>query len=362
MSSETGVLRLFPMKCTLVILSVMLLIGCRERVFLDTVPEDFQLISINGLIHNAEGPYFVEIHETQEADRPPLPVDDAQVTLFDANGNQENCLYKENGKYACPGVSVTGVPGGEYHIEVQVNGDTYTSSQEIMPGVLGTNRLEWEERAVPRTSQAGIDVEENLVVFDMFAELPEVTEPTYMVWQMYETFQIRETDFPDPFGHIPPPCFITQNIGVQNFYTLPLTEFTGSNYFLESVIERRIDISFLVKHIFSIRQSSVTENYYSYLQNVNTLTSSSGSLFDPPAGRVVGNISHEGNGLEPVGYFAAVTQDTTHTVIYQAELEEFILDLCLYDPFKREYPPICLDCLLISNSTLEKPYWWDRVR
>ena len=350
------------MKSTLAVLWLVCMLGCRERVFQDTLPNDFQLISINGLIHNAEGPYFVEIHETQEADRPPIPVGHAQVTLLDGHGNHELCLYEEDGKYACPGISVRGVPGGEYQIEVQVDGDTYTSTQEIMPGVLGTNRLEWEERPVPRTSQSGIDVEETLVVFDMFAELPEVTAPTYMVWQMYETFQIRETDFPDPFGFIPPPCFITQNIGVQNFYTLPLTEFTGSNYYLGSVIERKIDISFLVKHIFSIRQSSVTENYFNYLRNINTLTSASGSLFDPPAGRVMGNISHEGDGLEPVGYFAAVMQDTTHSVIYQAELESFILDLCIYEPFKREYPPICLDCLLVSNSTFDKPYWWDRVR
>lgn len=343
------------------LMSMVMLFSCRERVFLNTVPDNFQLIAINGLIHNGEGPYYIEVEKTSEADQPPEIINDATVYLFDGEGNQEFCRFLEDGRYVCPGNVVRGTPGGQYHIEVSVGSDVYTSDPEIMPGALGTTRLEWEERAVSRTSSTGIDVNETRVVFDMFAELPEVSAPTYMAWQMIETFQIRPTDFPDPFGHIPPPCFITQNIGVQNFYTLPLTTFTGSNYYLESVIERRIDISFLVKHIFSVYQSSVTESYYNYLGNVNILTSATGSLFDPPAGRVVGNINHEGDGLDPVGFFAAVSQDTTHTVIYQAELDTYILDLCLYEPFK-EYPPICLDCLLIPRSTWTKPYWWDQVQ
>lgn len=336
--------------------------GCRERIFLEANPDDFQLISINGLIDNSEGPYFVEVQETRDAERAPLPIEEALVTLIDENGNSEAFTHLGDGRYACPGDVVRGVPGGAYRIEVQVGGAVYSSETERMPSILGTSRLEWEETQVPGTSQTGVDFEVTRLEFDMFASLPEVTEPVFLQWQMMETFQIRPTDFPDPFGSIPPPCFITQNIGVQNFYSLALNEFSSSNYFLESVIQREIDISFLVKHIFSIRQSSVTEDYFNYLEQVRTLTEATGSLFDPPAGRVRGNISQEGNGLPAVGYFAAVASDTTHMVIYRDEIESFIVDQCRYDVTKFTYPRICLDCLEIPRSTYQEPYWWSRVQ
>lgn len=346
-----------------ILLVSLIFSGCRERIFLESVPQDFQLIAINGLIDNSEGPYFVEVQETRDADRAPIPVDVAQVTLFDAMGNSEGCLYQENGRYMCPGNVVRGVPGGIYHIEVRVGNDLYTSIPETMPPVtLGTNRLEWEEVELPSTTQSGINIETTVLEFDMFAELPETTEPTFLQWQFAETFQIRETDFPDPFGAIPLPCYITQNAGVQNFYRLPVNEFTNSSYELESVIQREVDISFLVKHIFSIYQSSVSERYFNYLGQISALTETTGSLFDPPAGRVIGNLEHEGNGLSVTGFFTAVATDTTHMVIYRDEIESNIVDVCLFDVTKFTYPVICRDCTAVPRSTKIEPYWWSQVQ
>jgi hypothetical protein len=337
--------------------------GCRERIFLESVPDDFQLISINGLINNSEGPYLVEIQETRDADRAPIPIETAEVLLFDGEGNREVCNHQENGKYSCPGNVVRGVTGGMYHIEVRLGNDIYRSVPEMMPAtILATNQFEWEEVAIPSTTSAGIDIETTVLDFDMFAQLPEVSEPVYLQWQFVETFQIRETDFPDPFGAIPLPCFITQNAGVQNFYTLALNEFTGSEYSLESVIQRDIDISFLVKHIFSIQQSSVTEGYFNYLQQVRSLTETTGSLFDPPAGRISGNIEHEGDGLTPIGFFTAVVTDTTHIAIYRDDIATNIVDVCRFDVTKFSYPVICRDCLAIPRSTHTEPFWWSKVR
>ena len=346
-----------------VILIFFALYGCRERIFLDSVPAEFQLISINGLINNSEGPYFVEIRETRDADRAPVPIETAEVMLFNGEGDHEICGHQENGKYVCLGTVVQGVPGGQYHIEVRIGNDIYSSIPEAMPAaILSTNQLEWEEVAISSTTSAGIDIEKTVLDFDMFAQLPEVSEPAYLQWQFVETFQIRETDFPDPFGAIPLPCFITQNTGVRNFYTLALNEFSRSEYALESVIQRDIDISFLVKHIFSIQQSSLTEAYFNYLQQVRSLTETTGSLFDPPPGRVRGNIEHEGEGLTPIGFFTAVVTDTTHIAIYRDDIVSNIVDECRFDVTKFSYPVLCRDCLTIPRSSHAEPFWWSRVR
>lgn len=360
MSFETMMLQLRRgwVWCALASLTLM---GCRERIFLDALPEDFQLISINGLIDNSGGPYFVEVQETRSANRAPLPVESAEVTLVDSEGNREVFTYMENGRYACPGETVSGTPGESYYIEVLYDDNVYTSAPETMPSFLGSNQLEWEETTIASTTAAGNDIETTVLEFDMLAQLPEVNEPVFLQWQFLETFQIRPTDFPDPFGAIPPPCFITQNVGVQNFYSLALNEFSSTSYEIESVIQREIDISFLVKHIFSIHQASVTNNYFNYLEQVRLLTESTGSLFDPPAGRIQGNVEGTGSGLPAVGYFAAVVRDTTHMVIYRDEIETWIEDLCLFDESKETYPNTCLDCLKIPRSTYTEPYYWSRV-
>ena len=344
--------------------TLVILLGCRERIFLDTLPEDFQLIAINGLIDSSEGPYFIAVQETRSANRAPIPVEEALVELVDDLGNREVCPYFENGTYQCAGNVVQGNSGVAYHIEVRLGADLYQSVPEVMPAILGTNRLEWEETGIPTTTASGIDVVTTMLDFDLIAALPDVTEPVFLQWQLLETFQIRPTDFPDPFGFIPPPCFITQNIGIQNFYTLALNEFANPIYTIPSVIQREIDNSFVIKHIFSIHQSSVTETYFNYLEQTRTLTEATGSLFDPPAGRVIGNIMHEGSGLAATGYFAAVAKDTTHMVIYREEIETPIDDVCLYNQFKPvdDYPRTCLDCSIIPRSTYEEPYWWSRVQ
>jgi hypothetical protein len=346
-----------------ILLFCLLIGGCQERIFLDNQPGDFQFIAINGLIDNSEGPYFVSVQETRNAIRAPLPVEEAFVMLVDGEGNREVCPHLNDGRYVCPAEVVQSRPGRVYHIEVRLGEDLYRSQPEILPQILGTNQLVWEENTLTSTTPNGLDVVTDIVEFDLVAQLPETTTPTFLQWQLLETFQIRPTDFPDPFGFTPPPCFITQNIGVQNFYTLALDNYEGSNFRIESVIQREIDKSFIVKHIFSIHQSSVSETYLRYLDQTNVLTEATGSLFDAPAGRVIGNILHEGDGPEAVGYFAAVTKDTTHMVIYREELNTWVEDVCVYNQFKPidQYPRTCLDCLIIPRSTNDEPYWWSRV-
>ncbi len=340
----------------------LLLTSCRERISAEFLPDDPQLIAINGQIDNSGGPYFVEVKQTRSGNQLPVPIETATVTLIDGNGNRESYEYLENGRYRVAGDIICGEPGGVYFIEVSIGDDSYVTRPEVMPGVLGSNWLEWEEVEVPSTTSNGINITTPKLDFDLIAQLPEASEPVFLMWQLIETYQIRPTDFPDVAGRIPPPCFFIENIGVQNFYLQRLDEFRNEAYEIESVIQRDIDISLLVKHIFSIHQSSITEEYYEYLALVRQLTENTGSLFDPPPGRISGNIEHEGTGPPAVGYFAALVTDTTHLAVYRGDIETYIEDICLFDASKSAYPPFCIDCLILSGSTLDEPYWWSKVR
>ena len=342
--------------------SQIIFFSCSERISQEFVTDDPPSIAINGIIDNSGGPYYVEVKQTRSGYQVPFPIENAIVHLVDGEGNREAFEYREDGRYEVAGEIVQGVSGGVYHIEVQVGEEVYFSDPERMPGLLGTNELSWEEIAVPSTTSNGINIEKTLLDFDLLADLPDAEEPAFLQWQLVETYQIRPTDFPDIAGVIPPPCFVTRNIGVQNFYLLSQDEYGNPTYEIESVIQREIDISFLVKHIFSIHQSSITEAYYDYLAQVSLLTENTGSLFDPPLGRISGNIHHQGEGPQALGYFAAVVKDTTHMAVYRGDIDTYIMDICLFDPAKTRYPPFCLDCLQLTGTTLDVPYWWSRVR
>jgi hypothetical protein len=110
-------------------------------------------------------------------------------------------------------------------------------------------------------------------------------------------------------------------------------------------------------------QHTISEPYFNYLSQVKTLTESTGTLFDPPSGRVQGNIHAIDATVQPIGFFGAISVDTTFSVIYPNQINYTQKDGCLYDPSKAtyQYEPYCADCTKLSGSSKEPPIYWSMV-
>jgi hypothetical protein len=329
-------------------------LSCEERYFLSLDPDVSDQLVINGFIDQSEGPYFVYVALTQGDWKPPLGIENAQVVIKDEGGQEESCVHVYEGKYSCAGDVVSGNPGVAYHLEVTYDGQLFTSRPDRMPLVEASSLMSWTEDQIITTSVNGVDVD---------VLVPNSEGFNFFQWRFEETYQVRETDFPDPFGTIPPPCYITKKTGSKQFELLFFNEFSSRQVTLDDAIVRPFDQSFLSKHIFIMYQQTISETYFKYLSQVEILTESAGTLFDPPSGRVQGNINTIDATVQPIGFFGAIRVDTSYNVIYPNQINYTQKDGCLYNPSLAdyEYEPYCADCIKLSGSSKEPPAYWSKV-
>ncbi len=202
------------------------------------------------------------------------------------------------------------------------------------------------------------------IVVDFQAITPPNNSAYNMWWVLEETFQFNEVDFPDAFGNIPPPFSILQIYGPGEVKLFTKTGDRGDQYDLKEVFPRDIEESFLTKHIFTTFQYSVFDEYYNYLQDLEVLVENSGSLFDTPLGRAIGNFSAiEDTDSVPLGYFSAVLTDTTRIAVYPSQLSFTIPNKCEFIEGKppSEYDLQCRDCENVASSTKVRPNFWKQL-
>jgi hypothetical protein len=176
-----------------------------------------------------------------------------------------------------------------------------------------------------------------------------------------EAFLLSPTDFPDPFGSIPPPCYIVQNADPQRVALLDGTTF-ASKKIRQLVAAREIDWTFTEKHYFTTYQSTITKDAYEYWRKVNVLANQVGSIFDTPPAEVVGNMVCVSDPSEKVfGYFQSANQTFQRRDFYQSDLPfPLLVEKCDFtgdfDPLS--YLPRCIDCESLRNSSFKRPSWF----
>ncbi|MEQ8238726.1 MAG: DUF4249 family protein [Cyclobacteriaceae bacterium] len=338
------------------------LFSCEERFnpILERLEEENYII--NGYINQSlTDPYIVTIQQTKSGGVP-TPIFGALVEVVDEDGNREQFFEQDIGTYVSKMDIVKGRPGTSYYLEVKMNnGDMFRSKSDRMPELKVENNMTWRQERITYTSDLGTDVTVPHIVVDLQAN-NQGTEESYNIWWVLEeTFQFNEVDFPDPFGSVPPPCYITQTYGSGAINLFTNTGFTGSTYNVRDIFVRELDESFLAKHIFSTYQHSVSNDYYEYLKSLEALVENSGGLFDTPPGKAVGNFEPiEGTDIAPLGFFSAVLTDTTRIAVYPSEISFKIPNLCEFIAGKppTEYDSQCRNCEVIPRSTKVQPKFW----
>ncbi|MFT5640845.1 MAG: hypothetical protein ACI9A7_000943 [Cyclobacteriaceae bacterium] len=341
---------------------LLLVIGCESRFEFETDKESQRNIVISGFINQSAGPYYVYISQTQSSGAP-RPIVGASIALKDQENNSSLFRETDPGVYINDSEEIIGQPGLAYHVEVTLlSGEKYRSMADTIPKISASHRMTWNEYLKAFSSDFGLDFDLPVVSINLDVTLPETNKPHYFNWIGEETFQFVPTDFPDPFGSIPPPCYVTQLLGTEQINLFSNLNFTGNRLNIEEIFWREIDDSFVRKHIFSIYQHAISEQYYTYLKGVESLVENTGSLFDTPPGQVVGNFTAmEGTDIDPEGYFSAYLSDTARIAIYPSQIETFIYEECLYrGGFNRDYDPLCVKCLLVPRSSYDQPDYWLR--
>lgn len=337
---------------------IIFCLSCEEPFDFEPDEEIISEIVIKGLITQGEGPFVVDISKTTFLGEEPVPVHGAAVQILDEeNDNLVSLVERDSGVYTTIVGEISGIPGNSYSLMVELeDGRCYQSNSEVLPLQGVVDEIFARQDVEETTTIYGVDLDLDVVRVGLRSEIPNTENDLHLAWFSEETYVFVPTDFPDPFGAVPPSCYITQAIG-GGIELLSTRDFNGTLYENENLFYRRIDMSFLRKHVFTVYQYSTSAEYHEYLRQLESLTESTGSLFDPPPGRTRGNIIESNSDQSTLGYFAAVQIDTTRTQTFFSDLSDIsIFDGCLYrGTFGIQYSAQCLNCILIPRSTYTRP-------
>src|SRR3546814_14146736 len=81
--------------------------------------------------------------------------------------------------------------------------------------------------------------------------------PVFLRWHVEEVYMLSPTDFPDPFGFVPPSCYIDQQIDPQRILLFSTEGTTVTSLPELFVASRLVDATFKERHYFTTYQSSL---------------------------------------------------------------------------------------------------------
>jgi hypothetical protein len=350
--------------------SVVLTFSCVERIDFP-LNKGVQKLIVSGQLTNLDEEQYVFISETTSKDRDPLlsgqyyvlndlprPVINAGVSLI--NDKNERWSYREvePGKYQLSEFFDQVEEGINYFIEIQIDGRTYKSEPEMIPESVGEDQLSYSFTRGIVADQP----ETAFITIQTQVTLPQQVGGYYLRWDVDEAYYWNLTFFPNPFNKPPPDCYVfgfpdPERISLLNGDLINSPGGTST----QVVAERVIDDSFLSRHYFNVRQTSINKLSYDYWRKVRELVNNTGSVFDSPPAPIRGNISNASDPDEMVlGYFelARVSQQRIYTT--KADVPFFVSEVCPYEPGKPRdrYPETCLRCSAFPNSTNDTPHWW----
>lgn len=330
-------------------------------------PIDFRIentnrqIIISGQVSSLENRSFITIGRTLIG-RLPEPETDAIVTLHDHYNNYLGEFSETNpGEYQKSGFQ--GIPGFGYTVSVTLkDGRNYVSEIEYMPEYAPSLTVNYKFNDRISADQDGDNVLQRYIDLYASSTLPEEWINPYLTWSVEENYLLSPTDFPDPFGSIPPPCFVFQKLA-----PIRRSMFDGSivkTKEIEGLLihERKVDRTFLEKHYFTVYQSSISYNAFTYWNKVNILAYSTGSIFETPPAQIIGNFRNTADLNEKVWGYLQVSNESFYRFFlhpYDFPYRVFFpTEDCTYDATRGDYPAYCINCLDLQGSSYTRPEWF----
>ena len=319
-------------------------------------------IVISGQVSSLEQNTVIYVGRTSDRHRLPEPVEGAVVTLYEDGSFSYN--FSEDpevrGRYLLP--DFQGAPGHTYHIQVAFpDGEIFSSAPEKMPVLTGDDDVYYSIEKEEFTDEDGIVADRYFIKIYTSHALPSAEEPVFLKWHVEEVYVLSPTDFPDPFGNVPPSCYIDQPVDPQRIVLFSTEGIKTTSIPNLLVASRQIDATFKERHYFTTFQSSITREAYEYWRKIDILANQTGSIFDGPPARVKGNITSTSNHeKEVLGYFQAVSQKRSRFFVLPSDMPIYLKPHCEYSPQRKynDYPTECLNCLSARNSSYNRPPWF----
>ncbi len=292
-------------------------------------------------------------------------VNAVSVQVVDESGKKLDIPQQQQGFYKLailPSMDFEVEIGRSYGIEISLfDGQSFKSSLEELIPVPGMESV--EHKLITKEVTTPDSITQNVTLVEYRVNTPLIADAnqkrTNVKWDLLRTYKKTDLIARDV-------CYVSgfeESDLIQTFNTTGNTTSTINDRLLLEQVVTRIMVE---GQYVSVIQESLNEGAMEFWDQVNGLSSNSGTFFEPPPGQVVTNIKKT-NEVEGAifGYFYATEHDTIHTFV-DSTFVDFYTAICPHpDNVPREnsdFGPCddCCFCLWTPNSTTEKPSFWTR--
>ncbi|MCE7992175.1 MAG: DUF4249 domain-containing protein [Roseivirga sp.] len=354
-------------------------LACSQVIDLETNETGGQVV-IFGRVTNGTSFNQIAVARTGNLGQAPIPLSGAIVRIISENGQEQlmHELPREPGIYKPEQSDFKGTVGVGYRLEVEVLGQVYGTSLQVMPEVIGEDRLDWELVEEEDISETGTTTTDHVIKVYGQTSFRELPDEFYVRWGIEESYTVfglvlPRSHFP---RYTPEQCYIINDLSEQETFLLDGTKIRSLELGRQLFATRPIDRSFGVKHYFNLIHSAINKETYDYWSKINDLTTRVGSIFDTPPAPVPGNIKSNDPEEEVLGFFEVVSIDTARIFMTNNDIRVFWDDPCELNgeewlpvftvPFEcviclieeKIVEETCVFCSKLPNSTLTRPSYF----
>ena len=326
--------------------------GCLDTIELKPKPGVEEAIIIDGrLVYGDTSEITVSVMSLfnfQANQTTPFPVE--YVRCYNSLGQQIDLLMEELGTYRAsilPTMSNFEVKVGvSYHVEIKSSQDVIFQSRPDELTSIIAGELTVEKTAKKILNQIGTYDDVPFLAFsiNMPLEVGSNLKNNRFKFRFERAF--RFTDNTEKT------CYVFQEFDIPNLVLFEAKKLDSNlSEILIPLSEFKIDYYFAEGYYLNLFQESLSEEAFSFWQNVQTLTVRTGNQFEVPVGKAGTNFFSNNSSDQIFGYFYC-TSEVLSQIYISPEAAGNPLRLCPGTPFE------CEDCLFFPRSQLSKPSFW----
>ncbi len=331
------------------------LLGCLQPIELDFQSDEEYLV-IDGFITDDFGPHTIKISKSQPFTNDEVvifeKVQNAVVTITDDLGNVTSLTMSGPGNYLTSSV-FSGQIGRSYTLNVEVNGETYESTQQQIPAKSSFDSVYFEQGEREIINDDGVVFDSPTVKFHCDIDFASQNSYAAITWE--GTYRFLTPKMTTSYV-----CYVDEaNRGFSSIIT-------NEEINVGSVSEVNV-VELLSNHRFKSAYSlnailySMNEEAYKFHFQINQQRNSTGSVFDPLPFQIFGNIRNMNDANQTVlGYFGAYGKEESRVFVYPWIIPApDTFDLCVKS-FNGGLisPKYCFDCAEFPGAYIDPPPYW----
>lgn len=293
-----------------------------------------------------------------------LPVEEATLTVYDERGNSEQLIALGKGIYEFQKQEVSGQIGESYYLEIELkDGKRYRSTPEQLNAAPPIDSLTFDVAEFEEVNDFGRIITRLVFQLSVNSIINSEGKNSFLRWETEHIYAFQQ-----PYLYYIPfsrsfTCFVREPINTQSIYLIDGSDFSTDVSIKQEVASKTMNYTFNYAQSYRVSQYALNESAHTYWSRINQVSNLVGNIFDAPPAPVIGNLRNIDDENETVlGYFtvAGVSRQT------------FFSTAGLIAPFYRVSPycggpartptevlePACYGCLIIENSTFERPFYW----